>query len=178
MQDSIIDTCCLINIATAGKIEEVVPQTSMIWHVPSSVAKEAIFIRRKDAAGTVIRQELDLSPLFASRILQPCLLAERAETELYVELAVELADGEAMGLAMASSRGWLMATDDRKARRMAEELEVQVICTPEIVRRWIDAAQPDPAAIVSVLTAIEQLAKFVPPPTFPESNWWYDALGR
>jgi predicted nucleic acid-binding protein len=178
MKDSIIDTCCLTNIATAGKLEEVVPQTAMIWHVPSAVAHEAIFIRKKDAAGTVFRQELDLSPLFASGILQPCPLAGGAETELYVGLAADLADGEAMGLAMASSRGWLLATDDRKARRVAEELGVQLICTPQIVRRWVDAAQPDPAVVVSMLTAIEQLAKFVPPPTFPESDWWHGAMGR
>jgi hypothetical protein len=77
-----------------------------------------------------------------------------------------------MYLAIAESRGWAVATDDRKAIRVAGQAGLMVISCPQVVKAWADATQPDPAALVQVLADIQTLAQFRPNPALPESDWW------
>jgi len=77
-----------------------------------------------------------------------------------------------MFLAIAESRGWPVATDDRKAIRVAQQAGLRVISCPELVKAWIDATKPDSATLVQLLTDIQTLAQFRPNATMPESAWW------
>ena len=52
------------------------------------------------------------------------------KTAIAVEFAAQIDDGEASCLAIAKSRGWLVATDDRKAIRLAVKSGISVITTP------------------------------------------------
>ena len=63
-----------------------------------------------------------------------------------------------MCLAIAESRGWVVATDDRKAIRVAEKGGLTVISCPQLVKTWVDATRPDTALVVQVLTDIQTLA--------------------
>jgi predicted nucleic acid-binding protein len=81
-------------------------------------------------------------------------------------------DGEAMCLALAESRGWTVATDDRKAIQVAGQAGLTVISCPALVKKWAVATQPDRATLVQVLTNIQTLAQFRPNPAMPESGWW------
>jgi predicted nucleic acid-binding protein len=85
-------------------------------------------------------------------------------------------DGEAMCLALSESRGWLVATDDRKAIRVAVKVGLRVISCPELVKAWVDSTRPDDATIVQVLTDIQTLAQFRPNPSMHESAWWSKQL--
>jgi predicted nucleic acid-binding protein len=58
------------------------------------------------------------------------------ELERFVKIATALNDGEAMALAIVCHRGWRLATDDRKAARIADSFGVQVGATSELVRQW------------------------------------------
>ncbi len=78
-------------------------------------------------------------------------------------------DGEAMCLALAESRGWPVATDDRKAIRVAKQAGLAVISCPQVVKSWVDAVKPDRATLVQLLTDIQTLAQFRPNPSMPES---------
>ncbi len=57
-----------------------------------------------------------------------------------------------MCLALAESRGWVVATDDRKAVRVAGQAGLTVVSTPAIVKAWADATRPDPALTLPYLT--------------------------
>jgi hypothetical protein len=81
-----------------------------------------------------------------------------------------------MCLAIAESRGWVVATDDRRAIGIAARVPLSVISTPELVRAWADATRPDPALLATVLTDIQTLARFVPQPTMPEAAWWSNQI--
>ena len=48
-----------------------------------------------------------------------------------------------MCLALAESRGWLVATDDRKAIRVAQQAGLTVLSCPELIKTWADATRPD-----------------------------------
>ena len=172
MSDIVLDTCCLTNISAAGDLAAVLPHTGMTWHVPPAVVAEAIFIRAKDADGRMVKQQVDLRPVFAKRVLLSTALAEGAETALYVDLAADLSDGEAMALAIAHCRGWRIATDDRKARRRAAELGTETITTPQIMRLWAENSGCDGGEVRTALLSIQLLAKFIPAADFPECDWW------
>ena len=44
-----------------------------------------------------------------------------------------------MCIAIAEQRGWTVATDDRKAIRVAQQAGLTVVSCPELVKRWADA---------------------------------------
>jgi predicted nucleic acid-binding protein len=87
-------------------------------------------------------------------------------------------DGEAMCLAIAEQRGWIVATDDRKAIRVAQQAGMTVVSCPALVRAWADANGPDQSTLHKVLQNIEALAQFKPNPTMPEYQWWVDELAK
>src|SRR6266540_3934446 len=134
----IVDACCIINLYAAGNMLALLPALGGEWHVPVLVTTEALYVRKPDPedAARLVKEAIDLKPALDAGILRTCDAATDAETALFVELAVALDDGEAMCLAIAQSRGWTLATDDRKARRIAAERGVPLISTPELLKQW------------------------------------------
>src|SRR5207247_2478343 len=80
-------------------------------------------------------------------------------------------DGEAMCLALAEQRRWLVATDDRRAIRIAQQAGLTAVSCPQLVRAWADATGPDQRSLIRVLRDIQVLAQFKPNPSLPEYQW-------
>ena len=180
MPDAVTDACCAINLFAAGRGDAVWTAGGFTWHVPSQVASESLFIRKPDAdhAAKLIPEPIDLRPLIDRKILHPCDLAVGLETALFVELAADLDDGEAAALAISQARGWVLATDDRKARRLAGERGVLTVTTAELVKAWADGTGAAAGEIAEVLTNIQTFARFIPHKTMPLSAWWVAAAVR
>ena len=66
-------------------------------------------------------ESVDIDDLISRDVIQICNCDNAEEQELFVNLAASLDDGEAMSLAIALSRNWHLATDDKKARRIFKE---------------------------------------------------------
>jgi predicted nucleic acid-binding protein len=111
------------------------------------------------------------------QLLSYCDIEGSVEAELYVKFAVQLDDGEAACLAIAKSRSWIMATDDRVARRMAMEQSVKVLGTPEIVRTWAECNCVSDGEIALAIGNIQRFAKYTPRANGPDSDWWYRKQG-
>lgn len=177
LQDSIvIDTCCLVNLYAVGDPLAFLPTLPWIWYVPSAVADEGIYMKA-DSRTTELRarRRSRLHECFEAGAIRACSL-EGDEAELYVTLAADLDDGEAMALAIAKSRGWQLATDDRKGRRKATELGVTLLCTPQIMRRWATETAAAGDEIAAALKRIQIEARFVPSDDYPECEWWRAAI--
>jgi predicted nucleic acid-binding protein len=111
-------------------------------------------------------------------LLAPCQPDDPQEQARFVQSAtIFRSDGEAMCLALAESRGWAVATDDRKAIRVAGQAGLTVISCPALVKAWAVATKPDRATLVQVLTDIQTLAQFRPNPAMPEAGWWSSQSG-
>jgi predicted nucleic acid-binding protein len=112
-----------------------------------------------------------LRPHFASGLLD--LVAPRGAVEIaaFVRYARALDDGEAMALAIAECRGWMLATDDRKAVAAATAAKVPVRSTPHLIKRWEDAAAVEDCEINSILSRIKQRARYLPGPHEPLFDW-------
>ena len=77
-----------------------------------------------------------------------------AETQLSAAFRSRLGPGEATCIAVATSRGGLLLTDDREARRVARSLDVEVSGTLGILVRLIDAGHLDAEEADSLLLAM------------------------
>jgi hypothetical protein len=173
MSERIIDACCLINVYASGK-EASILQASGKFHVPDEVRNEALRIRRvdDDDPTRLVPQDIDLGDAIAAGYIKSCQLDGQDELDAFVRYAMELDDGEASCLAIAASRNWTVATDDRKARRIASENGITLTSTPELIQKWVAETSPVEATIVESLRSIERFARFRPRRTDPLHGWW------
>jgi hypothetical protein len=174
-----IDACCLIDLLVSGHFEEILRANGYAWRLPTAVQAEVQYVRQYDPAGKVpfVPVPVDLSAHLPSGLLTLCQPDDPGEQAGFVAYATQFrSDGEAMCLALAESRGWTVATDDRRAVRVAGQVGLTVISCPQLVKRWFDATQPDSATLVQVLTDIQTLAQFRPHPAMPEAAWWFKQL--
>jgi predicted nucleic acid-binding protein len=115
-------------------------------------------------------QRIELASLFQQGLLGTCQAQSPEEEALYVALAAELDDGEALSLAISSVRGFGLATDDRKARRIAKEIgSVPLYSTAEILHA-VDSLTDE--KLREMIRRIEFRGRFVPHPSMPLSDWW------
>jgi hypothetical protein len=177
MSSAAIDACCLIDVLASGHAEAILRAAGLDWHLPAAVEGEVLHVRQYDLAqpGQFLKIAVDLSPLTNSGILQVCAPANQIERDRFVHYAAQFrTDGEAMCIAIAEQRGWIVATDDRKAIRVAQQAGLTVVSCPELMKRWADATAPDHATLRKVLEDIQVLAQFKPNPTLPRYQWWVD----
>ncbi len=203
MHDVALDACCLINLCAAGKIlggESSPPLRQrrgrrgacaspkpgsglgVNLHVPSKVAEETLYILQPDPddASKLVKVPIDLEHYTAAGLLHECDLEGQEEIERFVQMATQLGDGEAACFAIATKRGWALATDDRRARRFAAESSLAVITTPELVKLWAENTRASDEEIAEVLQNIQRFAYFTPRANSPQFAWWarYSATAR
>jgi hypothetical protein len=181
MPDAAIDACCLIDLLASGNAEAILRASRLTWHLPRAVQGEIQYLRQHDPAqpGQIVKVPADLSGLISSGVVTVCDPANQQELDRFTHYAaVFRSDGEAMCLALAEQRKWVVATDDRKAIRVAKQAALTVISCPELLKAWADATGPDQAALNRVLQDIQVLAQFKPNPTMPEYRWWVDELAK
>jgi predicted nucleic acid-binding protein len=177
MADAIIDACCFINLYATDDIRGFLTASGWDWHIPRAVLAESLYVRTRGADGKESRERVEANPYIAENLIRVVEVEKGEEVNLYVQLASELDDGEAMALAIARVRSWVLATDDRKARRFATDLGVQVVGTPELIKQWAMAANILPSTIKALLANVEFGARFVPPESAPGYEWWVAHAG-
>ncbi len=198
MQDVVLDACCVINLYAAEKIFfGLVPRSKPVrlsarsprakklrldftLHLPAKVKDEARYILQPDEENEskLVKTEIDLEPLIQAQFLHECDLEGEEEIELFVQVATKLDDGEAVCFAIAKSRGWLLATDERPTENLAKRHGVQIITTPELVRHWADKAKVREDHLAKVLWNIQTYAHYFPRKTLPMYSWWMDLVKK
>lgn len=170
----ISDACCLINLYAAGDFASVLGGIGWPVYVSAGVVAEAYYtlVPDQEDQGRLIPAPIDLGPAIDQGVLKTCEVSGGEEADLFVRLASTLDDGEAGCLAIAKVRGWSLATDDRKAIRLATELGVLTITTPELMKRWADRTRPDAGTLMQAIRNIQIYARFVPRQGSPLSEWW------
>jgi hypothetical protein len=181
MADAVIDACCLIDLLASGDAAAILHASGLTWHLPTAVQGEVLYHRHHDPAhqGKTINLPVDLSGMISSGLFTDCTPQTRKEMNQFTHYAtVFRSDGEAMCLAVALERQWVVATDDRKAIRVARQAGLTVVCCPELVKTWADATGPNQAALSKVLQNIQVLAQFKPNASMPAYKWWVAEIGK
>jgi predicted nucleic acid-binding protein len=178
MDDVVIDACCMINLYAAGDLRNRLISPGRKWYVPSVVIRESLFIYEVQPDGSTSKISIELQSLIDDGALHACDASEGVELDLYVDFASQIDDGEAMALAIAHTRGWTVATDDRKAIRLATKHSISVITTPELMKSWADATNPTAKELQQAINRIETLATFFPPSRHHLHEWWNKSAGH
>ncbi len=166
----VLDACVVINlVATNRPLLEYSPSGTPFL-LGERAAEEALYLAPADETEP---QRIDIAAPPTSDGVQIVRLAGE-ENGLFVELAHMLDDGEAEAMAIAASRGMALATDDRKARRVATELPsaIRLVSTSDLMRSWASTNEIADAAVSAALVAIERRASFVPARNDPNREWW------
>ena len=177
----IIDACVTLNLYASGRFVPILSTLPYDWFIPAAVERESHRYRQPDPDDPekLIALPIDLNPAFDSLVLTRCDCDGDEETSLYVELAGRIGDdGESMGLAIAKCRGWSVLTDDKKARRIATELGVPLLSTPEVIRQWAIITTPSTPELSRVLEAIERYANYRPGRGAIDYDWWLESMRR
>jgi hypothetical protein len=174
---AILDACVLINLLASGHAEEILSGSEFKFGICTVASSESIYLRATDL--NVPPEEVKLDPFVKSKCLTVYALSGDAEQTLYVDYAADLDDGEAMTLALAFSRGFSMATDDRKARRIfLEEIgdATRLLSTARILRMWSKKAGLTSGELKKLLLEVSRRGRFSPPSGDPDFSWWSKAV--
>ena len=172
----ILDTCVLINLLASGEINEILRAAAQDSLISSAVEVESIYLRTDNPEAPM--EQIDLRPLIDSGLLTVCHIEGDEEAEMYVDFAGALDDGEAMSLAIALLRDYVLATDERKARRLFLEAagdKARLASTSQLVRRWAETEGVVADRLKTVLLEIERRARYRPPTTDENYEWWVEA---
>lgn len=170
MQQLALDACVVINLWAGDVLRSLASVAEL--HVVDQVAREAHFVLSDDAP-----QAIPLTGLVADGTLTPARLASE-ELPAYLSHVPALGDGEAASLALASSRGLTLATDDRSALRRARASAepVDTVTTPDLLSWWADAVRANDADLAGGMRRIERFACYAPPASHPLATWWRDLV--
>lgn len=169
----ILDTSVALNLLATGAGLSVLESLEVNRFVCSAVVDETIYVRSGNP--TEPREAVSIDLWLPSGVVKVVKPDSPLEEELYVQFAADLDDGEAMSLAICRARGYALATDDRKARRIAGRLAppgVQLLSTSQIVHHWAVRTGAVPGELKRILSAIELRARFIPPHDDPLREWW------
>lgn len=177
----VLDACVVLNLYATGLMGEIVAGLARPVAVTAFTAeKEALWVGVECAGGAGQDAErVDLGPLIRRGSLDIVLVESDDEADRFLRLAGVVDEGEAMAAAIAISRGFAVATDDRKAIAVlsATAPSTALIRTSGIVRRWAEHERVSPALLADVLQRVSRRARFLPGPSDPLSAWWRSAAG-
>jgi hypothetical protein len=171
---TLLDACTVLSLDATRRMAEIVAVVSGPVAVTDVVHQEALYVRRI-VDGVSEREPVDLAPLIAANALSVIGTEDEDELQTFVDLAVDLDDGEAMTAALAIHRGYVLVTDDRKAERLLAG-RVQLRATLDLVKAWAEAAQVDAGALRTVLIGIYERG-YQPPNRHVLQAWWDEIIG-
>lgn len=169
----VLDCSVLINVL-ATRLAESILGSFRNTGICSAVEQETIFLRGDQPSDP--RERISISALIDNGLLVRFELRTNEE-ELFVDLAADLDDGEAMTLAIAHHRGAIAAVDDRKARRIAGErlAGLALLRTTDIMHAWNLTKQPGSRELGGALRRIQDVARYRPSNEDPLRDWWIAA---
>ena len=173
---TLLDACVVINLYATRRMEEIVRSVPTLVGIVDVVQREAGYARRGGVGEDAEEREaIDLGPMIAAGVLVPISPTE-PELESFLELTLQLEDGEAMTAAVALARQAVVATDERKAIRILEG-RVRIRSSLELVRAWPDAGGLAEDDVRTVLNDLHQRGHYVPSERHPLRPWWDAVLG-
>lgn len=130
MPEIILDCCCFSNFALSNSLfilKNLYSKSAFITEFVSAEILRGVQIGHKDLA--------KIQDSLREGWLKEVVLSTKKEKSLYETLSVSLGLGEASSIAVAKSRGFFFACDDRAARREAGFLDIKLTGTLGILKK-------------------------------------------
>jgi len=178
--DWVLDACCLMNLLACGREQECLRALGVRALIHEKVRCEVMYlVGPVDDEGQPTRVEADQGPLEAAGLLVT-LPGSVVDADTLVETAARLTDCDACTLALAATQCVPLASDDRKVRRVAQELfpGLQLLSTSEILRQAAHALGLSRSEVVSVVTSVYIGGNFRPRSTDPDGFWFLNHMSE
>lgn len=167
----LLDACVAINLAATDDLERIADALNLTFGMVQQAADEVGHLRDMiDGKVTLIPIGLTI-PIANGKLLR--LELGPPEVAVYLELAAIVDDGEAATVAVAMHRGLDIATDDRRARRLCQERNLnEPVRTVALLHDYARAAHLTDHEIRAALASVRSRASFQPARTDPDIKWW------
>lgn len=169
----ILDACCAINLFATDHGGDILRSIGCPIVVARFVAeRELLSLAALSLSGNQSMEDQ------LARHTAAIIELEEAEEELFFSLAAQMDDGEAITAAVAISRHWAIATDERKVGAILNRVApaLRVMTTPELVKHWAETSAIDVFTLRGVLAGIESKARFRPWRAHPLHDWWRSSV--
>lgn len=177
MPDScILDACCALNLSATGRVDQILRDLPYRFHIGRRARGEALWL---SVPGSAERETVDLQPLMDANLLVEEQPSTDEKEALYVTLAASLAGGEAEAAALAIRRGYILATDERKARNRIrrDHPSVRLLTTQELLHEWQHVCGASDAEAAAVIRRISERASYRVYSGAPLVDWWRSLTG-
>ena len=173
----LLDASCLLNLYATGIMRDIALALPHRLGVADYVLEqEALYVWRL-VLGEAREEQVPvhLSSLVEEGVIQVLSLEHQEEEAIFVDLAALIDDGEAITGALALYRGYGIATDDRKARRILADKAptVPLISTLELLKQWADQSGVAQAKLRAAMLAMQSGASYIPREQDPLYEWWH-----
>jgi predicted nucleic acid-binding protein len=171
----VLETSTLINLAASDEMSPIIQSLGRQVIVCAASRTECRW--RGENEGPLVQANLD--DLARMSVLIDGTELSDAEEALFVELATALADAEAMAVAVATSQGCALASDDAKVRRLFRERvssRERLLSTPDVVRHWVDSDGISRERARAAVGRMVERAHFEPQMDNEAIGWWKDLV--
>jgi hypothetical protein len=167
----VFDACCVFNLIASGCFLKIITAIPIQIMIAQTVWEEELI--NFDRFEKSDRLQLDES--VNNKIIQIVDFESESETDLFVNyVAILKDDGESASGAIAISRGWAIATDDKQATNLfrREKPNLEILSTPEILQYWAQKNKISDQDLKNVLKSVRVKGRYSPPREHPLANWW------
>lgn len=169
----ILDACCAINLFATEHAGPILRSVGC----PIAIARYVVERELLSLAALLTEGNETLEEKL-TRNETTIVALQDEEEELFLSLAAQVDDGEAITAAIAIARHWAIATDERKTGAVLGRIAptIHVVTTPELVKNWAEGAKIDGLTLRDVLAAIESKAHFHPWRSHSLYEWWRSSV--
>ncbi len=172
----ILDASCVIILYASRQMENILDSIPKEISIATFVYKEEVLSINGGPPDNVkqIKESIDLQSLVDAGKLRIVDISSEDEYEMQANLEAILDKGEAISGALAVSRNWAIAIDDKKARRWFE-LEadhIQILYSLELIRHWTNVQKPSDEIITQALWNVQHRGNYTLKSSHPMYDWW------
>lgn len=172
----ILDACCLINLHASGQMKSILESLNVSLFIAEYVHTEELSSLKSgfDVGEVQVDEQSNLDFLIRAGIIAAVSFESEIEQNLFVNLAVDMDDGEAATAALAVTRNWALGTDDRRAMAYLRQrnMNLPFVSTLEIIKFWADVTPASNDAVKSALTNVRVRGRYKPKSSHPLHSWW------
>lgn len=172
----LLDASCLLNLYATGRLRDIAAAQPYSFGAADYVVRQEALYTLRPAPGerTSERVPVNMDPLVDEGVVQVLHLEGQEEAATFVDLAALVDDGEAITAALAFHRGFALAIDDRKVRRLFAEYTptVPLVSTLQLLRQWEQAPSVEPSELREASLAMRHGSSSVASEQDSLYEWW------